>query len=195
MKRSLSIPPVVTSVIVVGALVLSAPSAFAQAPAAAPTKTGLAVGLQRGYENIKRNLQEAAEKMPESEYGFKPTPDIRAFGQLFGHVANAQFGACSAAKGEANPNQGNDNEKKTTKAEFVKALNDSFAYCDGAYAALTDESAGQFVKQGQNEAARGLVLSNNVTHDNEMYGTASVYMRLKGLVPPSTDRQMQMRRP
>ena len=179
----------------VSAALLSASAASAQPPAAAPAKISLAAGIQRGYDNIKRNLKEAADKMPDAEYGFKPTPDIRSFGQLVGHVANAQFNACSAAKGEGNPNQGNDNEKKTTKAELVKALSDSFAYCDPVFASLTDETAVQFVKQGQNEVARGVVMSGTVTHDNEMYGTASVYMRLKGLVPPSTERQQQMRRP
>ncbi|MBI3264910.1 MAG: DinB family protein [Acidobacteria bacterium] len=164
--------------------------AFAQPPAQAPTKTTLSVGLQRGYENIKRNLTQAAEKMPETDYGFQPNPkmpEVRTYGQLFGHVANAQFGACAVAKGVPNPNQGTDNEKKTTKAELVKALADSFAFCDDAFKSLTDESALQLVKQGQNEVARGLVLSNLVTHSNEMYGTTGVYMRLKGMVPPSTE--------
>jgi hypothetical protein len=161
--------------------------AFAQPPAQAPTKTTLSAGLQRAYENIKRNLTQAAEKMPEADYGFQPKPEIRTYGQLFGHVANAQFNACAAAKGEPNPNQGNDNEKKTAKAEFVKALADSFAFCDGAFKSVTDETALQLVKQGQNEVARGFVLSNLVSHSNEMYGTTAVYMRLKGMVPPSTE--------
>lgn len=179
----------------VSAGLVSATAAFAQPPAQAPAKVTLTAGVQRGYENIKRNLTEAAEKMPEADYAFKPTPEIRSFGQLFGHVANSQFNSCSAVKGEVNPNRGNDNEKKTTKAEFVKALSDSFAYCDGAFASLTDENATELVKQGQNEVARGSILAGVVSHSNEMYGTAAVYMRLKGLVPPSTERQRQMRRP
>lgn len=174
-------------VCLVAADCLAVAVALAVAQPMGPTKTTLTAGLQRGYENIKRNLTQAAEKMPEADYGFQPKPEIRTYGQLFGHVANAQFNACSAVKGEPNPNQGNDNEKKTTKAEFVKALADSFASCDGAFASLTDENALQFVKQGQNEVARALVLGNLVTHGNEMYGTAAVYMRLKGLVPPSTE--------
>ena len=88
---------------------------------------------------------------------------------------------------------GNDNEKKTTKAEFLKALADSFAFCDGAYAALTDANSHDFVRLGQGEIARAAALANNLAHNNEMYGTASVYMRAKGLVPPSTERQMQGR--
>ena len=178
------------------AMVLAASAAFAQAPAApAPQKISLATGIQRSYAGIKLNLTEMSTKMPDADYTFQPTKEVRTFGQLIGHVANAQFNACSVAKGEANPNQGNDNEKKATKAEFVKALADSFGYCDGAYAALTDASALEFVKQGQNEVARAVPLANLIGHSNEIYGTAVPYMRLKGLVPPSTERAAPMRKP
>jgi len=169
--------------------VLTASAALAQAPAApAPQTITLATGLQRAYNNIKLNLTEMSTKMSDADYTFQPTKDVRTFGQLMGHAANAQFNACSVAKGEANPNQGNDNEKKATKAEFVKALADSFAYCDGAFAVLSDASAVEHVKQGQNMVARGVPLANLVAHSNEVYGTAVPYMRIKGLVPPSTER-------
>ena len=86
---------------------LAASAAFAQAPAAAPQKISLATGLQRGYNNIKLNLTEMSTKMPfEADYTFQPTKDVRTFGQLMGHAANAQFGACSVAKGEARPEPG-----------------------------------------------------------------------------------------
>jgi uncharacterized damage-inducible protein DinB len=193
---------------------LFAAAAFAQTPASppasgqaappaqpspsaapAPMKLTLAAGLRRSYDNIKRNLTEAAEKMPDADFTFKPTPEVRTFGKVFGHVANAQFGACSALKGEPNPNQGTDNELKTTKAEVVKALADSFAYCEGAVSSVTDDTATQLVKQGPNEVARAAILANVIAHGNEMYGTAVVYLRLKGITPPSTERQQQNRRP
>jgi uncharacterized damage-inducible protein DinB len=173
----------------ISALVLAAGIASAQAPAQAPPqKITLAQGLQRSYDGVKRNLTEMAAKMSDADYNFKPAPESRAYGQLFGHVANSQFNTCSALKGETNPNQGNDNEKKTTKAEFVKALADSFAYCDAAFAALSDSNVTEMIKQGQNEVARAAAAANLISHSNEMYGTGAVYMRLKGLVPPSTER-------
>ena len=172
----------------VSALVLAATPVFAQGMAQAPQKITLSQGLQRAYNNIKLNLTEAAQKMSEADYTFQPTKEVRTFGQLLGHTANAQFGACAAAKGVANPNQGNDNEKKATKAEFVKALADSFAFCDDAFASLTDANAVELVKQGQNEVARGSVLAGLIAHSNEEYGTMVPYMRLKGMVPPSTER-------
>ena len=173
-------------------LVLTASAASAQAPAGGQ-KISLAQGLQRAYANIKLNLTEAADKMAEADYAWRPSPEIRPYGGQLGHVANSQFGSCAAAKGEANPNQGNDLEKKTTKAEFVKALADSFAYCDPVFAALTDQSAVELVKQGQNEIARGAVLANLVTHSNEEYGIITVYIRTKSMVPPSTERSMRGR--
>jgi hypothetical protein len=170
-------------------LVLTASTASAQMPQGAPQKVSLAEGLQRAYDGLKRNLTEMAEKMPEANYGFKPTPAQRSFGQIFAHVANAQYGQCSAARGVANPNQGkNLEEVLKTKAEFVKAMADSFAFCDEAFKTLTDANATELVKQGQNEVARGSILAGLNAHGNELYGTGAVYMRLKGLVPPSTER-------
>jgi DinB superfamily len=178
----------------VAGVVLTAGAAFAQGPPAGQ-QLGLAASLQRGYNSVKQNLTEEAEKMPEADYNFKPgpAPELRSFGLLFAHVAQAQFGSCAVALGVPNPNQGHnlENELKT-KAEFTKALADSFALCDKAFAALTDQNAMEMVKQGQGEIARAAVLANTVIHSNEMYGTGSVYMRAKGLVPPSTERASQM---
>jgi hypothetical protein len=166
--------------------------ASAQQPPAAGQKVGLATSLQRGYAGIKLNLTQNAEKMPEADYGFKPgsMPEVRPYGALFAHVANAQYGGCAAVKGVPNPNQGNDLEKtKTAKADIVKALADSFAFCDDAYSSTTDENAMQFVKAGPNEVTRAAALYGQIVHDNEMFGTSNVYLRSKGIVPSSTERQ------
>lgn len=170
-------------------LLLAGATAFAQAPAGQTITLSMAV--QRGYAGVKQNLTEMAAKMPEGDYGAKPgpAPEMRTFGQLFAHVANAQFGTCAAVKGVANPNQGRNLETELkAKAEFVKALAESFAFCDDAYAALTDQNAMDLIKQGPNSIARAAALANNVSHDNEMYGTGAVYLRARGLVPPSTER-------
>jgi hypothetical protein len=116
-------------------------------------------------------------------------PEVRTFGQLFGHVANAQFGQCAAAKGVPNPNMGTDHEQKTNKAEIQKALAASFAFCDDAFASLTDESGAQMVTQGRGQIARSAALAGMITHSNEMYGYAAVYLRAKNVVPPSSDER------
>jgi uncharacterized damage-inducible protein DinB len=172
------------------ALVAAAVPVFAQAPAGGQKFT-FSQGLQRSYNGIKTNLTEAAAKMPDADYGYRPSPEIRTYAGQLGHVAFWNYVFCSAAKGEANPNKDDFEKTKTTKADVVKALSDSFAYCDPAFAALTDETALQMVKQGQNDVARGSVLTNVVSHGNEEYGIMTVYLRTKSMVPPSTERQMR----
>jgi hypothetical protein len=183
------------------AFVLSASVSHAQAPAAPPAgqppagqKIPFSEGLRRSYNTVKMNLTETAQKFTEADYSYRPSPDIRTFGAQLAHVANSQFNACSAARGEANPNQGQNLEQtKTTRADIIKALQDSFAFCDPAFANLTDQSALEFVKQGMNEVVRAQPLIGVLTHGNEEYGILTVYMRMKGMVPPSTERGMRGR--
>ena len=125
---------------------LAATPAFAQT-GGAPQKVTLAQGLQRAYDGVKRNITEMAEKMPEADYGYKPHADSRAFGQLFAHAAQSMYGSCAALKGAANPNQGKNLEQELkSKAEFVKALNDAYAFCDDAVKGLTDANVAELVK-------------------------------------------------
>jgi uncharacterized damage-inducible protein DinB len=177
--------------------VLLVPSiAGAQAPAAAGQKIGLAASLQRSYNGIKLNLNEAANKLSDAEYSFRPSPEIRIYGGQFGHTAFWHYVFCSAAKGEPNPNQEDfekDEKKMASKADVMKILADSFGYCDAVFSSLTDESAVQFVKQGQNEVTRAGVLANLIAHDNEEYGVITVYIRTKNMVPPSTERAQRGR--
>jgi len=158
---------------------------------ASPSMAAVAKGM---HATIRRNLAEAAANMPTEEYAFKPTPQVRSFGELVGHVASANFFFCSQAKGEQPPSTTN-YESVTGKAVLVKALNDSLAYCDAAYNATTDSNFSQRVKtpgpSGDRETTRGAVLIFNTTHNNEHYGNIVVYMRLKGHVPPSTARAQQ----
>jgi len=168
------------------------PAALAQAPAASAAPADPLSGtLKTLWDGVKRNIVESAEKMPEANYAFKPTPDVRTFGELLGHVANSNFNYCARVKGEKNPNEGNDIEKKTAKADVQKGLADSFAYCDGVYGGMTDAKAMEMMKMGQGEAPRARLLIGNISHDNEHYGNLVTYMRLKGLVPPSTERMQK----
>jgi uncharacterized damage-inducible protein DinB len=177
-------------ILIATALIAAPAAAFAQGQAPAGQTFTLSGNMQRGYTNIERNLLEAAEKMPDADYAFKPTPDVRPFGQLVAHVALSQFSTCAALKGDAAPPHKDDKEDTArTKAELVTLLKDSTAYCDPALTPLKDEDMPVLTKSGPNQVAKGLFLLGTVTHGNEMYGTMSVYLRLKGIVPPSTERQ------
>ena len=169
---------------IVAGLMLFPVSALAQTPKAGE-KVSLATSLQRNYETLKGSLTQAAGKMPEANYGFKPAPalDLRTYGQWIGHQADNQFTNCATIKGVPNPSQGN--EKKATKAELVTALADAFAFCDGAISALTDQNALQMVKQGETETARGAVVAALLAHALESNGIVTVYLRAAGLMPPA----------
>jgi hypothetical protein len=153
-------------------------------------KITISTSLNRSYTTFKNNFTAAAAKMADADYAFKPgtTPEARTFAQVIDHIAQAQFGGCSAIVGDPNPMQGKQLEQELkTKAEVTKALADSFAICDKAFAALTDANAMDSIKQGNNEVTRVAALYGVVVHGNEMYGTAAVYLRSKNLVPPSTE--------
>jgi uncharacterized damage-inducible protein DinB len=146
------------------------------------------VGATKGFGDwIKGNLMKAAEQMPEADYAFKPTPEVRSFGQVLGHAADANYMMCSAVRGEKAPVA--DVEKtKTTKTDLVKALGDSFAYCDKAYADMTEAKALELMTFFGRQQPRVAVLAFNNSHNYEHYGNIVVYLRLKGLVPPSSQR-------
>jgi uncharacterized damage-inducible protein DinB len=168
-------------------IALAAPVAlYAQGPAAAPSNS-ISASEKGFYKLVSGEVIAAAEKMPEQNYSFRPTPDVRSFGQLVGHVADAQYGFCSTATGEKNPME--DIEKtKTSKADLVAALKDAVAYCTKAYAGMTDAQGSQTVKLMNYDVARLAVLSVNTAHTDEHYGNMVTYLRLKGIVPPSSEK-------
>ena len=139
---------------------------------------------KQAYTGIKNNLLKMAEKMPEENYAFKPTPEIRSFGQLVGHVADSQLRTCSAVKGEIKTGTAG---TKSGKAELVAALKESIAECDAAYDSLTDATAADMIKTARGQRTKLGALVGNTTHSNEEYGYMSVYLRLKGVVPPSSE--------
>ena len=141
---------------------------------------------------VKVNVVKSAEKMPAEDYSFRPTPDIRSYAELVAHVADANYLFCSSALGEKDPGlkieEGVKKDATKPKAALVEALKASFAYCDKAYAALDDKNAGDPVKFFGRDRARIGVLSFNTSHDFEHYGNIVTYLRLKKIVPPSSER-------
>jgi uncharacterized damage-inducible protein DinB len=158
-----------------------------QASAATPENpiTASEKGL---YSFVSDSVIRAAQKMPEENYSYKPTSDVRSFGQLVGHLADASYSSCSLALGEANPMKGIENTKNS-KADLVAALRDSVAYCNKAFDSMTDAKGSQLVKHFKFdfEIARLTVFSNNTAHIAEHYGNMVTYLRLKGIVPPTSE--------
>jgi uncharacterized damage-inducible protein DinB len=139
------------------------------------------------YEAVKRNLSAMVEKMPEEHFAFKPVPEMRSFGESVAHVADAQARNCNLASGAGSKTL--DADKKRTKAELQTALKESFAICDGVFAGLTDAQANEMVKMGQSgfQLSKLSLLVSMISHSNEQHGYMAVYLRLKRIVPPSTE--------
>ncbi len=159
---------------------LAAPLLVAQAPT--PSN---ADAIRQQYNAVKNNLLKAADKMPDDGYDFKPTPEERSFGGWVAHVAEAQNNGCARAQGL--PPVILENGPGTTKAALVASLKNSFGLCDAAYAALTDANASEPIQSYRGPTPRLAALAGNVEHDNECYGSMAVYLRLKGIVPPSSE--------
>lgn len=142
----------------------------------------LSSDIKRGYESVKKNLVAAAEKVPDEDYAFKPTPEMRSMAEVFAHAASAQMRVCSAVTGSQGPAPNTDG-----KTNIVAALKESSAVCDKAFDSLTDSNATEMVKLPWGEATKLGALAGVVTHDTEQYAALAVYMRLKGIVPPSSE--------
>jgi len=150
---------------------------------------GIAAEIKQAYTSVKNNLIGAANAMPEANYDFAPVPEEMTFGKWVAHVADSQTSTCSALNGQA---KRGDASTKTSKADIVAALQASFAECDAAFNALTDANALEMVAAGRGQRSRAGTLAGVNVHDNECYGSMAVYMRIKGVVPPSTANRPAM---
>ena len=151
----------------------------------AQTAPSMSADIKRAYESVKGNLMKTLDKVPDEDFSFKPTPEVRTFAEVLGHVANAQIHSCSAVVGESKTV---DVAGKTAKADISAAVKEAFAECDKAYATLTDSNAGEAIKTPRGQVSRIGALAGNTTHDVEQYAILTVYMRLKNIVPPSSEK-------
>ena len=170
-------------------IVLLGTDVFGQAPPRPPQT--MTMYLQGQYASLKRNLTGAAEKMPVEHFSFRATPDVRTYAELFAHTIDTQIYFCNLVKGGANPTAGKNLEKTVTdKAGVVQMVKDGFAYCDDVFAGLTDEKLTTMITIGTAPKSYQSALGNQATfvviHGNEHYGNMVTYMRIKGIVPPSS---------
>jgi uncharacterized damage-inducible protein DinB len=168
------------------ALLVTAAATIASAQTQKAADSAYTTTVRSGWNTIKRNITASAQAMPDANYSFKPTPEVRTFGELIGHLANEHYMLCSPLKGEKNPHQDTDYEKTTAKAELVKAITDSIAYCDAAYTSIHDDPKTTTAITANRRDTPFSLMVLNLTHDSEHYGNIVTYLRLKGIVPPSS---------
>ena len=170
--------------LVAAAVVASTIAVPAQQPG-----NGIAGAIRAQWNTVKRNMLGSAKTMPEAKYDFKPVDTVRSFGAILAHVAGANYEFCSAPRGEKTPYAEDYFEQNAkTPAAIAKALQDSIAYCDAAYEKLSDSTATEIINGPFNggKQARAMALMSNTAHNNEHYGNLVTYLRINGLVPPSS---------
>lgn len=147
--------------------------------------------MRSSWDGAKKNLRDSADVVPEAVFSYSPVPGtVRTFGEIIGHVAGANYVFCAAAKGEKSPHEEGAFEKLATKAALIMAWDESIVYCDAVFKSVTDRSAGEPIEMpfGMGKAARAAALLGNIGHLNEHYGNLVTYMRMKGIVPPTSRR-------
>jgi DinB family len=159
---------------------------MAPAAVSAEAANPLSAEVQQRYAQVKGFITKAADNMPAESYSYKPTADIRTFARVVNHVIEAQNRSCGALNGTSDPKSAP--PETADKATIVVALKASFAECDKAFGALTDSSLTEMVQVGPAKHSRNGIAWGTVSHDNEQYATLALYMRLKGLVPPSSEK-------
>ena len=163
----------------------------AAALGAQTNSTGAVVSTAQTFFSIAKNdILKSADKIPDNLWSYQPTPDVRTVGQLFAHIADGQYEFCSVPAEGKSIDKGIEKTAKT-KAEIVTALKAAFAYCDAAYAKMTDASALETVTFFGRPMTRIGIMDFDTAHTMEHYGNLVTYMRLKGIVPPSSEGQKQ----
>jgi len=179
-----------TVVLVIAALVTTTLGLQAQ------DGTAIAANMKASWTNIRDLLAKMADKMPDENYRFKPMPEMEDFGQRMAHVLSFNMRGCASAQGEQKTVSVS--ERGTpTKAEILAAIKDVNAECDAAFNALaTDADAMKMIAAGRGgQRPKQVVLQGTVLeHSQEVYGYLAVYLRLKGIVPPSSDRNEALTR-
>lgn len=144
----------------------------------------LSAEAQQAWNRTRGNLAAAAAKMPEDSYNSKPTPESQSFRDLVAHTADSAMGSCSAYNSERKPGGA---ASLTAKADLVAALNAALAECDKAYGSLTDAKAAEMVQGPRGSRSRLGMLYGNTIHLEHEYAQMAVHLRLKGIVPPSSE--------
>lgn len=166
--------------------------AFGSSAAHAQEANPLSAAFKSLYDGIKLNVLEMAAKMPDDKYGFRPTAGVRTFGEMLAHVGDRHYRYCAMAKGEKSPVAEDELFKtKKTPADQKQALKDSYTYCDAPFGSMTDKRVMEPLSLFGQQTIVARALMQVIAHDNEEYGNLIPYLRMNGLVPPSTERQQR----
>lgn len=131
--------------------------------------------------NMQDKITKSAEMMPESKYSYRPTKDVRSFGEILNHVADISYILCSNVKHEVPPDT--TSTVKGSKAEIIVYLKESFKYCDAAYSGFADSHLNDPADFWGYKTNKMFILTQLANHDALHYGNLVTYLRINGLVP------------
>ena len=174
-------------IVLIVVLAVAAPLAVGAQQAPAPSPDATVAAMRANWQQVAGFIAQSAEDFSEADYAYKPVATVRSVGELIGHVAGAQFMMCAAALGEPVPAEDAVEKAAKTKAALIKALKESTDYCARAYAQSAAATAATTQLFG-GSVSRAHALTLNAVHDGEHYGNLITYMRMKGMVPPSSRR-------
>ena len=178
----------VTIAVVAGVLAVAGVMGVQAQPAANPVSDA----IRSAYDGAKKNIKDSTTiaEATQAVFDFRPADSVRTYGQIVAHTAGANYEICAAAKGEKAPHSEAAFDQLTARADIVKAYDESMSYCDAVYKGLTDRTAGEAIDMpfGMGKAPRAQALILNSGHLNEHYGNLVTYMRIKGIVPPTSRR-------
>jgi len=149
------------------------------------TKSPVSDFLREALVNREKNIVAAFEQMPADKYSYQPTPEQMTFGHLAAHVVSSNFFFCSNAGDVPRPKT---EELKGTedKDKLVAALKASFEFCHAALAKADDSKLNEnitwFDGKPRPRAWASVTLFGSWA---DHYGTAAMYLRLNGLLPPT----------
>jgi len=167
-------------------LLAAVPVFLIAVPLSLSAQSPLVQSLRGVFDITKTHVMATAEILDDEMYAFRPTDDVRSAGQILAHIANGQFAFCGAAAGEADASPEDFEETRTHKAEIIDALEQGFAYCERVFARTTDAGAVAPADFGGSANTVGGILAFNSAHNYEHYGNLVTYMRINGIVPPSS---------
>lgn len=163
----------------------------ASTTAAEPTTSPLLAHSRSVFDGVSTILTLSAEMMPEASYDFRPSEDVRSFGEILAHVVDAQYAFCTIARGEEDPER--ERPDPGSKESVQATLAEAFAYCGTAYDGLTEASAEEMVTFQGGPTPRLGVLNVNQIHNIEHYGNLVTYLRMNDIVPPTSDPEVMKR--
>lgn len=167
-------------------MTLAALAAVLVSPLALTAQNPIRDSMKGLFDVTRTNIMTTARELGPEVYAYRPTEEVRTTGQILAHIADGQYAFCSSAAGESSPMSESIEQTRTTKAAIVEALEQSFAYCERVFASTTDAAGGRAVSLfGAPNTTLG-TLAFNTAHNYEHYGNLVTYMRLNGIVPPSS---------